>query len=205
MPPGPINSEAAGHHCEVWCVGKGTRYMALSGSSLYLLRIFCSLNSGLYFILCFFHDYLDPNHVRWVKAVKLCHFWMVHARFIYSSKIAATISPGMVIFALNPFKFPVFASRSIRTTRASDWSPTATRVPALLISKCRGTRPPDGKTCNKSSVPAWESIPKVMMESDAISVLFVGSKFGRVKVLSPRDETTTNRPSSYELSASCCF
>jgi hypothetical protein len=75
-------------------------------------------------------------------------------------------------------------------------------LPALLISNWRGRRPPTGNFWIKEMVPLEGEMRKVKRESEEILVLFLGSGFGMVKLLSLRELTIRYLLSGYCTSVS---
>ena len=70
-------------------------------------------------------------------------------------------------------------------------------MPFLLISNCRGRRPPAGNDWASEIWPLEGEIRKVKRESEVICVLFVGSGLGMVKLLSPLEDTIRYLLSGY--------
>jgi hypothetical protein len=98
--------------------------------------------------------------------------------------------------------FPPATSRPTIVRRLSPFNATASMLPALLISNWRGRRPPTGNFWIKEMVPLEGEMRKVKRESEEILVLFLGSGFGIVKLLSLRELTIRYLLSGYCTSVS---
>jgi hypothetical protein len=125
-----------------------------------------------------------------------------------SSQIAQVTIPGPLpptsISRLARMRviFPPATSLPTIVRRLSPFNATASMLLALLISNWRGRRPPAGNLWTKEMVPLEGEMRKVKRESEGICVLFLGSGFGIVKLLSLRELTIRYLLSGYCTSIS---
>jgi hypothetical protein len=101
--------------------------------------------------------------------------------------------------------FPPATSLPTIVRRLSPFNATASMLPALLISNWRGRSPPAGNLWIKEMVPLEGEMRKVKRESEEILVLFLGSEFGIVKLLSLRELTIRYLLSGYCTSVFSSF